>query len=233
MRVSNRHGRDYYVSVEDKFFQQQLRKDIFQHKNILSLMKLKPNARTVIDIGAHIGSNTIEYATWAIEVHAFEPTFESYNLLLKNIDHNIHEKMPIPKREEGQAIYTGNVHTYNVALGSTDQKTYIKKFVDNKGRNHIIEASDEDTEEITMRTLDSYNFNFVDVIKIDAEGYELFILEGAVKTILQHKPVIQVEIQDILCERYNLTVNDVFDWFNNNGYKKVHKDAHDYFYVPI
>jgi FkbM family methyltransferase len=233
MIVKNRFGREYFISDEDRFFQHQLRNDIFQRQNIQSLYKLKPNCRTIIDIGANLGSNTIEYATWALEVHAFEPTSETYELLCKNIKANLHPNMKIIHGIANPNVYTGNVSTYKVALGNTNENKHIKKFVDNKGRNYVIDKLDSDTEEITIRTLDSYNFKFVDAIKIDAEGYELFILEGAIETILQNKPVIQVEIQDILCERYNVNVSDIFLWFKNNGYKEVHRNAHDFFYVPI
>ena len=44
-----------------------------------------------------------------------------------------------------------------------------------------------------MRTLDSYNFTDVDIIKIDVEGYEVPLLHGAKQTILSNRPWIQIE----------------------------------------
>jgi len=47
-----------------------------------------------------------------------------------------------------------------------------------------------------MRTLDSFNFTEVDLIKIDCEGYEVPILNGAKETVLCNRPMMIVEQQD-------------------------------------
>ena len=68
--VTNTHGRQYWIYTDDVFYQQRIADaGPYQKKNLLRLRDLKPNARTVIDVGANIGMNTIEYATWAKEVH--------------------------------------------------------------------------------------------------------------------------------------------------------------------
>ena len=43
-----------------------------------------------------------------------------------------------------------------------------------------------------MKKLDSLGFNFdrIDYIKIDCEGYEMQIIQGGENTIKHHKPVI-------------------------------------------
>ena len=46
-----------------------------------------------------------------------------------------------------------------------------------------------------MKTLDSFNFTNVDLIKIDVEGYENDILQGALHTIQYNKPVLVIEQQ--------------------------------------
>ena len=86
--ITNRYNRQYQVSDDDIYWQKMLSKGIFQINNIRKLRELKPNARTIIDIGANIGTNTIEYATWGKTVHSFEPTPELYNTMLKNIELN-------------------------------------------------------------------------------------------------------------------------------------------------
>ena len=45
-----------------------------------------------------------------------------------------------------------------------------------------------------LRTLDSFGFERVSVIKIDAEHYENEVLDGAVETIRRNRPVIILEI---------------------------------------
>ena len=69
--VKNRYHRTYEVSDDDIYWQKMLSKGIFQINNIRKLKELKPNARTIIDIGANIGTNTIEYCTWGKTVYSF------------------------------------------------------------------------------------------------------------------------------------------------------------------
>jgi hypothetical protein len=45
-----------------------------------------------------------------------------------------------------------------------------------------------------VKTLDSYNFDKVDFIKIDVEGYEPEVLEGAKQLINRHRPIIFFEV---------------------------------------
>ena len=46
-------------------------------------------------------------------------------------------------------------------------------------------------------TLDSVVHDPVALIKIDVEGYELIVLQGAKRTITKYKPVVLVEINDL------------------------------------
>jgi hypothetical protein len=45
-----------------------------------------------------------------------------------------------------------------------------------------------------MRTIDSFGFSDVTVMKIDVEGFEVEVLRGAEQTIRGNRPVILVEI---------------------------------------
>ena len=51
------------------------------------LRKCVPNARTIIDVGANIGTNTIEYATWGKNIESFEPMRNNFYLCKKNVAH--------------------------------------------------------------------------------------------------------------------------------------------------
>jgi len=73
-----------------------------------------------------------------------------------------------------------------------------------------------------MKTLDSFAFDSVDIIKIDAEGYELPVLQGAKKTILRNKPWIQIE-GNKSGERYGRTKVDIKDFLVDVGMTRVTK----------
>jgi Methyltransferase FkbM domain len=48
-------------------------------------------------------------------------------------------------------------------------------------------------QEVQMYSIDHYNLSDVSLIKIDVEGYEQQVLEGAIETIVRCKPALYVE----------------------------------------
>lgn len=46
---------------------------------------------------------------------------------------------------------------------------------------------------VPLLAVDSFKFERVDFMKIDVEGMELSVLEGALKTIKKHKPILTIE----------------------------------------
>jgi len=81
-----------------------------------------------------------------------------------------------------------NVKVFHVALGNEEKqvKAYAGVITD-EPREGVKEKI------VTQRTLDSYYFDTVDLIKIDVEGHELRVLKGAVKTIEKCSPTIIIE----------------------------------------
>ena len=75
---------------------------------------------------------------------------------------------------------------------------------------------------MTGSALDSYNFDSVDIIKIDAEGYEIPVLEGARNTIIKNKPWIQIE-GNKSGERYGRTKLDIKNFLTQVGMVRVAK----------
>jgi hypothetical protein len=51
------------------------------------------------------------------------------------------------------------------------------------------------TEVVRVATLDSFDLHGVGLIKIDVEGAELGVLEGAVETLRRFRPLLLVEIE--------------------------------------
>ena len=67
----------------------------------------------------------------------------------------------------------------------------------NSGMSTLSETkwkSDSYPQMVTTQTLDSYKFPKIDFMKIDVEGWEEYVLEGAMKTILKHRPRMYIEI---------------------------------------
>ena len=216
--VTNSIGREYWIYKNDAFYQQRIANaGPYQKQNLLRLRELKPNARTVIDVGMNIGMNTIEYATWAKDVHGFEPTPQTFDMALRNIvlaKAQTDSNMIKPWYLNGSAVFngkfgaslevTGNINTYNNGLGDKPGQFEMLIKKDNAGHNHIENIDiplpsgkqrrrtvQPPKVTVDVKTLDSYNFQDVDIIKIDTEGYEFPVVMGAENTIVTQRPIVQ------------------------------------------
>ena len=148
-------------------------------KNIIDWCKQFCNKGTFIDIGAHTGTYSIELSSFG-QVHSFEPQRWTYYGLCGSITLS-------NKR---------NITAHNIALGSPTQigkRTLYIPSVDGGGSSlHTIDSPIQ-TEEVEVRTLDSYNFTNVTFMKIDVEGNELNVLLGAEQTLRHSRPKILFE----------------------------------------
>jgi FkbM family methyltransferase len=274
-KVINRIGREYWIWATDKLYEQRMARENgpYQSRNLVMNRKLLPNARTVIDVGANIGMNTIEYATWCKDIKSFEPMQSSLELMKLNVDiartaklkgrywdNKLKQVRHQPEHDDGwfkQADGTfasldlvGNIDYFEYALGNQNTTIVMEQKTAECSRGDAVLAQGRNTHNPTQtaeqRTLDSFNFQDVDLIKIDVEGTELFVLQGAVDTIRRCQPVVQVELRDTHCKRFGYSCDDIINLmmslgdyvmcdFNGNDlgttYQKV-SGVMDRFFVP-
>ena len=131
------------------------------------------NRRTAIDVGANVGLWSRDLCTSFENVIAFEPVQDFRNCLTKN-------------------VVAENFDVRSVALGNVATRATMNITEGNTGHSHIDPASfgQGDTEVIL---LDSLNLNNIDYIKVDCEGFEYRVLQGAEQTIKRNRPVVVVE----------------------------------------
>ena len=242
--VTNTHGRQYWIYTDDVFYQQRIANaGPYQKKNLLRLRELKPNARTIIDVGANIGMNTIEYATWAKTVHSFEPTQQTYSMLERTVDlakqQGNSAKGWYPLNEGfADTTVTGDIHLYDVALSSASGTSEIIIKKDNAGHNYLnnlhlptrtgqvrTRPTQPPTQTVQLRTLDSYGFEDVDIIKVDVEGHEFDVVLGAEQTILKYQPVVQLEMVEHQPIRFNWNCQMIYDWFYERDFVPTLSDG--------
>lgn len=150
--------------------------------------------KIILDCGANIGI----FSLWAYylspqsQIYAFEPTKSTRKLLEKNININsLHN----------------NIVSHNLALGDRDAEIQIRTEVNDLGTgNSLIDSGSHlgkniVLQKVQMQTIDTFvrkhNLSKVNFIKIDTEGYEKQILQGARETIKKFSPVIA-------CSAYHL-----------------------------
>ena len=111
-----------------------------------------------------------------------------------------------------------------MALGESAGSVGMKMFVEDTGRAHVCGPGT-----IPMKTLDSYEFSDVDLIKIDVEGYELQVVKGAAKTIAQSRPIIILEQRG--CEIKNFgecESGQALRYLDEMGMRRIWKIEHDW-----
>lgn len=136
------------------------------------------------DVGANIGWYTTLFQTLvgSGEVHAFEPTAETFKVLKENVESNLNSRA---------------VHLNRNALGEVGKEVNIHIFK-NKGDGHASIAdfgeSDYILDPVEMITLNSYidekGIENVKFVKVDIEGAELAFLNGATRLFDQDRPPI-------------------------------------------
>ncbi len=131
--------------------------------------------RVCIDIGANVGLWACDLVNSFEHVIAFEPVAEFRECFDKNVS-------------------IKNYTMYPVALGHEESLIEMNIVQGNTGHSHIDQNS-IGKGTIPLKTLDSFNFTNIDMIKIDVEGFEGEILAGAMKTIELNKPVLVIEQQ--------------------------------------
>ena len=83
-----------------------------------------------------------------------------------------------------------NVHLYNCGLGATNAKVDITR----KDKTFGTHVKPDSEGNISIKPLDSFNIQGkVGFIKMDVEGYEAKVIEGALNLIEKNKPVILYE----------------------------------------
>jgi FkbM family methyltransferase len=155
-----------------------------------------------VDVGANIGTHTVCFAQSvgpSGRVFAFEPQSVLHQLLVGNVTLN------------GCA----NVIAENKALGASAGSVVVP-FLDyaREGNFGALELGAwAQGETIPVATLDSYALPICHLIKIDVEGMERDVLEGAHTTIARHRPLLYVENNKPERSR------DLIAWLLTNHYR--------------
>ena len=142
------------------------------------------NFRTCLDLGGHVGITSIRFAKYFEHVHAFEPVHCKYfKQNTAGIDN-------ITLHEHAVSDYKGTVEMFINKKNSGGCAVIHEGIVDYLyKKNFVIEPTS-----FPCDTIDSYNFENVDFIKIDVEGYNIPVFNGMTKLLENNDPVLHIEI---------------------------------------
>jgi FkbM family methyltransferase len=129
-------------------------------------------ASHIVDVGANQGIYTLSTSRQAGDgkVFAFEPDPRLFAALKGNVERNAAQ----------------NVVLFNAAAASRPSELFLRPGGLNQGDNRIVESGNgsRDAIEVTAVPLDSVIPDHrVDLIKIDVQGFEFNVLQGAIQII--------------------------------------------------
>lgn len=168
----------------------------------------------VVEAGAHIGSETLLIASKVGKlgkVYAFEPN----PIVMKRL------RVNILLNDWGD-----RVDIFDIALGEKEGEIsfYIKsEETPNQGMSSKYQFDNNVIEIIAIQqTLDHWvatqKIPRVDFLKMDVQGAEMDILNGASETIERYKPTIFMEADDSIQSDSMHTVRDLYEKMTSSGY---------------
>lgn len=182
----------------------------YDEKEMDFLTKFIPENSVIADIGANIGYYTLLFLNnKRNKVYSFEPSAREFQLLKKNI---------LANGISNQCVLEQLI----VSNSMTDKTLHLSDL--NFGTNTLYPSQDNVySKSITVKstTLDDYadnkgiKFNF---IKLDVEGAELEVLEGAKNVLLESKPHIFIEVWGSHKKNFSPENDKVTLYLHNLGY---------------
>jgi len=140
-----------------------------EYEDMSFVLDMLNSGELFVDVGANIGSYSILAATKDAEVIAIEPIPSTFKALKQNILLN---------------EFNDRIKTINIGIGNKED---ILQFSTDEGTmNHVLKKGEDvkQTVNVQVRTLDDVLDGRVPkIIKIDAEGFETKVIEGAQKTL--------------------------------------------------
>ena len=171
---------------------------------------IKKNA-IILDIGANIGNHSIYWVVKsdAKRVYSFEPIQDTFKILKKNVEiNNLNNKIKIFNIGLSDQKINGSISSYNPKnIGGTVVKQ-------NSNGNLLLDKLDNIKIEEDR----------ADFVKIDVEGHELEVLQGARNTLLKYKPIVFIET-------FPDKKPKVHEYLTNLGYRLERSFINNYLYV--
>ena len=218
--------RIYIVKLIINFF------DYFQQKKNFKFLKKKiqKNA-TLFDVGAHHGetiNNFIKYFNFS-SIHSFEASNKNYKLL----------KIKFKKKNESKIFLN------NFGLSDLNKSLKIKEFEETSsttlsGINHyskyykrkmdVLGLKDKEkiyrNSDVKLIRLDNYceekKINNIDLLKIDTEGHEYFVIKGSTNALTKIKYIyFEHHYDDMLIKGYKYS--DIHDFLKKYNFIRIYK----------
>ena len=207
--------------------------DSFQQKKIFNILKkkLKPKA-ILFDVGAHHGEtirnfkNNFDFK----QIHSFEVSKQNFMELSKNYKNFNDEKIIINNfglsNKSKELQFNQFIESSSSTISKINVKSlYFKKKIKILGflKNN---RDYYETFKVQLNSLDNYmeekNVDKIDLLKIDTEGHEYFVLKGGSRNLPKINYIyFEHHYDDMLDKGY--TFSNMHEFLIDNNFKKIFK----------
>lgn len=180
------------------------------------LISLAKDKKMIFDVGVNIGLTLLNFAKVCPNgvIIGFEPDSKNFLKAKKNLKLNNFD----------------NVTVINKGLGDKPAKMKLFRVNENNaGMNRVLSDSASKNNanlifnEVEIITLDNFiqekDIAQIDLIKIDVEGFELKVLNGAEQLMRKHLPILFIELDDENLKAQNDSAQSLILFLEQFGYK--------------
>ncbi len=184
--------------------------DAYEEAETGMLSRLIRRGDTVLDVGANVGWHAIFLAKRVpgITVHSFEPVPDTYHSLVEHLELNgmaeIHPHHFGFSKEAGRLSFFLPPASVNASAANLTGRPDVRRIdVEVRRLDDFVRA-----EGITPA-----------VVKVDVEGAELHVLEGAPDTLRRHRPVVFAEMLRKWAAPFGYHPNEIIRLMASHGYR--------------
>jgi FkbM family methyltransferase len=177
--------------------------------DIYHVMKLVKPGSTIFDIGANFGYYALricERLGAQCNIHCFEPTFETYERLVRNIQLN---------------EFSEKIRAHRIGVSDQQSVGALAHQTGNSGASRIVAAGKG--QQVSLIDLDAFceqnQISRLDFIKMDVQGFEPRVLKGAAATIRRFQPAMLVELDPYMLQLQSSSPLDVARIVHEFGYR--------------
>jgi FkbM family methyltransferase len=179
-----------------------------------------PTYNTIVNVGSFTGRYSNVYAKLFSNVISFDPSTHDLINKHKSLNETFINKALYSEKTE--------LEFYQFPVPGYDSIT--KDFLE--WNADILEKYQPTVTKIETYTLDEFNFQNIDYIKIDAEGVDGHVILGAQDTIKRCRPVIQVETMNDCQEAIDFLLHNNYARFDDNSIFLEYGRHRDDVWVP-
>ena len=201
---------------------------------VLAKLINKTENINIFDVGANEGRwiDSVNEFFKKPNIHAFEPSEKEFQILKekyseeRNIVLNNFALGEVEDEQYFNINYKGGLNSFYDVNQNTN---WFRRQQNNKkvfNENFTLKK-----QKVSINTIDNYliskNIEFIDIVKIDTQGYEPKVLEGALNA-LKSKKIQTILAEIIISDIYksNVSFFELEKNLINNGYKLISLDDH-------